>query len=910
MRVINLKCDGLREAIQVSPDKLFFSWNLESEREGVFQSAYQLIVKREEDVLWDTGKVSSEACLYIPYEGKGLAESSRYEWLVRVWDQSGRATDFAASFFETGLLHWGGEWIGYDEPADGKVFDPKKPFYCADDFDKGENDYFLPPAPYLRKEFALERKVKSAKIYISAFGLADVRINGKPVGSERFVPGMSNYTETVYSAAFSVTDLVKEGKNTLSVILADGWYAGYIGLNNREWYGREPRVLVNLVITSEDGEQSTIVTDGTWKAAYGGVREADIMEGEKFDARMEPAGWRENGFDDTGWDRVRTGSEYDLTPQPHPGVGVTVHGVVQPAGIREVKREGGNNPDRQQGCRERRTIRIRFDQYICGVLRLSLRGERGAKVVIRHAETLNEQGELHVTGNRSARSQDEYILSGEGEESFSPRFTYHGFRFAELTMEGKAELIKAEGVRIGTRLLHTTKFHTNREIVNRIYGMVLATERANLFEVPTDCTARDERLGWGNEGNHFLSAMTYINDQYRMIRKWTKDIWDGQRKDGALEAIAPTMMMKDVEGFVGDIQSNHGIYMIYTLYRMYGDTNVIKEYFPQMLKFFDFLERNSDRHIRTSIGCDWLGILEETGYSDEQHGYGDSCPTIVGTAHYVFVVKMMAEMCRALGSREYEEKFENLRREILRTLRNHYIQRDGSLRSKKQGDYLIALACGMFEGREEEAAADFLERKMTEKGYVRWFGGTAITPYMPITLKRLGKTDLVNLFLISERYPGIGYMSKMGYDTIWERWDGVREDGSLHPQAMNAMCHEGYAVIGAYLISGLAGIDTISGGFREILICPGISKEITACSCSYQSVYGEISVDWNLTGDCFEITIKIPCSTNARLILPCTEKGSLKTAEGYVGEAEYGEGTVKAKIRSGRYRIRTTYIPS
>ncbi len=925
MRIINLKCDGIKEPLQVSPEKLCFGWNLESRKEGDGQSAYRLVVKRGEEILWDTGKVISDTCLYVPYRGKQLEESSRYEWQVSTWDMEDREAGTAESFFETGLTRWSGEWIGYDKPVDGKIFDPQKPFYCADDYDKGENDYFLPPAPYLRKEFTVDQEIKDAKIYISAFGLADVRINGKQVSGERFVPGMSNYAETVYSAAYPVTGLLRKGRNTLSAILADGWYAGYISLNNREWYGSKPRVLVNLKIVGKDGDDLTIVTDGTWKASYGGVREADIFEGEKFDANLEPLGWRENGFDDRGWDRAETGSENDLVPEPHPGVGVTEHGRVQPAEMITVDEDSRavsaeiNSADAKSrtfsdGDRGinpgGKRIRIRFDRYICGVLNIKFRGTKGTRIVIRHAETLSEEGELHLRGNRSARNQDEYILRGEGEEEFSPLFTYHGFRYAELTVEGEAEIVKVEGVQIGTRLLHTTKFRTDSETVNHIYDMVLATEKANLFEVPTDCTARDERLGWGAEGNHFLFAMTYMNDQYRMIRKWTKDIWDGQREDGALEATAPTMMMKDVEGFVGDIQSNHGVYMVYALYKMYGDTDAVREYFPKMLRFFEYLDRNSDRNIRAAIGCDWLSILEDTGYSDELHGYGDSCPTILGTAHYAFTVKMMAKMCGALGEREYQEKFESLHRDIINVLRKHYIQRDGSLRYKKQGDYLIALACGMFTPQEEKEALAFLERKMTEKGYVRWFGGTAVTPYMPGTLKRLGKTALVNRFFTSESYPSIGYMYKMGYDTIWERWDGVREDGRLHPQAMNAMCHEGYAVVGAYLVSGLAGIDTLSGGFKKILIYPGVSEEIRECSCSYESVYGEITADWKWSGETFDITFQIPCNTTARIILPCTEKGSLEVLQGTVGEVSYSEGEVSAKAVSGRYRLRTKFTGS
>ena len=890
MRVMNLKCDGRKEPLQVSPEKICFSWNLESSKEGDKQTAYRLIVKKENEIFWDTGKIESENCLYIPYQGKELKESSRYEWLVKAWDREGLETDYEQSYFETGIRVWNGEWIGYDKPVDGKEFDPKIPFYCSDDYADGKNTYFLPPPPYLRKEFTQEQEIKTAKIYISAFGLTEVRINGKKITEERFVPGLSNYAETVYSRAWDVTQLVQKGRNTISAILADGWYAGYIGLNNREWYGSKPRVLIHLQITGVDGTVHTIVTDGTWKCAYGGLREADIFEGEKFDASKEPVGWRQNGFDDTDWDCVETGSEYDIFPVPHPGFSVVEHKRVAPA---ETTAVGDGK------------VRVRFAEYICGVLNLIVKGQKGSRIVIRHAETLDDRGELHLRGNRSARNQDEYVLAGKGEETFAPAFTYHGFRYAEIMIYGTVEILHIEGVQLGTQLIHTTKFHADQEVVNHVYQMCLATEKANLFEVPTDCTARDERLGWGNEGNHFLFAMTYLNDQYLSIRKWAKDIWDGQREDGALEAVAPTMMMKDVEGFVGDIQSNHGVYMVYALYKMYGDVDAIREYFPKMLKYFAYLERNSDRNIRTAIGCDWLSILEETGYSDEQHGYGESAPTILGSAHYVFTVQMMAEMCRAIKEWHYAEKFEKLLEDIRRTLRKHYVQRDGSLRYKKQGDYLIALACGMFEKDQEEAALAFLEQKMTQKGYVRWFGGTATTPYLLPTLRRLGKTALANQFLISDRYPSIGYMWKMGYDTIWERWDSIREDGSLHPQAMNALCHEGYAVVGAYLVFGLAGIDTLSGGFKNILICPGVSKEIRECHCSYESVYGEISIDWKWSGEIFDVILKIPCNTSAKLVLPCAEVGSFHAIEGNAMDVVYEKGKVTAKTLSGQYHFHT-----
>lgn len=889
MRVVNLKCNGETFPNQVTGEKLFFNWNLEEDSCGAHQTAYEILVKEKDTVLWNSGRVESMDCLYIPYTGAALKASTEYIWQVRVWDNKGKATDFAEGRFETGTDRWTAEWIGYDKPVDGKVFDPTIPFYCADEFDQGKNQLFLPPPPYLRKEFEVQKSVERAKLYVSAFGLVDVQINGREVSDNRFIPGLSNYAETVYSMAFDVGEFIQTGANTLSVVLADGWYAGYIGLSNREWYGSTPRAMIQLELWDEDGRQK-VVSDASWKAAYGGLREADIFQGEKLDALKEPTGWRENGFDDSGWEFVETGAEYEIWPTPHPGVPIVIHEQVLPAKMMLLK------PN---------VYRVCFDKYICGVLRITVKGEQGSSIVIRHAEILDEEGALLLDGNRSARAQDEYILQGCGEEEFSPIFTYHGFRYADIQLTGQVELVEVQGLPISSALLEPTQFTCDNEVINHVFEMVQATERANLFDTPTDCCARDERLGWGLEGNHFLFAMTYMNDQYRMIRKWAKDIWDGQRENGALEAIAPTMIMKDVEPFVGDLQSNHGVYMVYALYKMYGDLQTAKEYYPKMEKFFEFLDRSSDRNIRYATSCDWVGIFESTEHSDVNHGYGECSPIVIGTAHYALTAYMMYEISVGLGETEKAEKYKALHESILYSFRRLFIERDGTLRYKTQGDYLMALACGGFPEEHREKAFQYLEKKLTKDGYVRWFGGTPTTPYLLKVLKEYGRDDLVNQFLSSKRYPSIGYMYKKGFDTIWERWDGLWEDGSLHPQPMNAFCHIGYSVVGAHIVSGLAGIDTISGGFRRIWICPGPTKEVTKCHAAYHSTYGVIETAWEWKENEFRIAVKIPAGTTAKVTLPCTGKSSLTGLPEETEQVEYEKNKVSFEIASGRYSFQT-----
>lgn len=891
MEVVRLKCNARSCPVQVEYQKeIWFSWNLTLDKNNRRQTAYQIRVYDGEEILWDSDKILSDRNVRVRYEGVKLKADHGYEWNVRVWNEENCVSGWSAKHrFETGLAQsdWKAQWIGYDAAEKDEERSEKK-FYCADDFMNGTNEYYLPPAPYLRKEIYIKKTVRRAKMYLSAFGLVKTWLNGKAVRHQEFTPGLSDYRKTVYSRAYDVTEYLRKGDNAVGIILADGWYAGYMGLSDREWYGSKPRAMMQIELIYEDGERDRICTDETWKAGYGGLLEADIFQGCMRDARKEPEGWTYPDFDDSDWENVETGSEYQLCPIPHPAPAVTEHDHV---GVKKIW-------ETSSGC-----WMVEFYNYICGVTEIRLKGTRGSSVSIRHAEILNSEGELHLAGNRSARCKDTYILSGEGEEVFRPQFTYHGFRFARIKISGEVELLNIEGIQLGTAIEEPAYFRCSNEVTNGVYRLVRNTEKANLFEIPTDCTARDERLGWGMEGNLFLYMMAQLGNQETIAEKWNRDIWDGQREDGALEAVAPSMLMKDIEPFVGDLQSHHGIYMVYTLYKIYGNLEIVREKLPAIRKYFDFMEKNSDRYIRYAVGCDWLGILEATDHSDVCHGYGESSQILLGTAYYAIVTQMAAEMCCAVGEDEDLRYYESLYEKIRKAFRDVFIQRDGTIRNGRQGDYLIALCAGMIPEENAAYAMDILAEKMMLSGYIRWFGGTATTPYLLHTLKKYGRMDLANRFLISDTYPGIGYMIRKGSDTIWERWDAVYEDGSLHPQPMNAISHEGYASIGGYLVSGLAGIEPLEAGFRKILIAPGITEKIKQVQARYMSVKGEIYAESIWEGGVFTQKCMIPANASARIELPCS------------GEIEFLEGTAESwimdgnraiiEVGSGYYEIRT-----
>lgn len=887
-----LKCCAQTFPIQIDVSRPAFSWKIISDGEyGIRQKSYRIIVRKESgEDCWDSGKIDSDETLQVIYEGRELEPDTRYIWEVTAWTDPSDVL-IGKSWFETGLMkkQWKAKWIGYDALQQGmRPFDKNVPFYCADDFEQGENEYYLPPAPYLRREFEITGSVSRAKIYISALGIADVKINGREITEEKFIPGTANYDNTVWSKSYDVTEHIRSGTNAIGVILADGWFAGYVGLHNREWYGSKPRVMIQLVLTMEDGSREIITSDEKWRAHYGAVLEADIFQGECYDATKELTGYSEHGFDDCEWKPVETGSEHELIPEAHPGIPMVEYEAFEAGQI--IRK----NED---------TVLVDLGKLISGVLRITVCAKPNAKIQIRHAEILKPDGSLHLAGNRSARAMDTYICNGNGVEIFKPRFTYHGFRYAEITGIRGAELLKAEGIPIGSELPDRTEFESSDVTLNKVFMACRDTMLCNLMDNPTDVCARDERLGWGMEGDHAAASTAMLGNMELFIRKWNRDIWSSQHEDGSLEPIAPPLMMKDIEQFIGDLQTNHGIRMIYTLYKVYGDKEIVREYYPSMEKFFRYLENNSDRYIRFGTTGDWLGLWEKTDHSDVNHGYGDCSPGIVGTTHYANIIRMMIEMSEGIGKENEAEKYRGLYQKVKKAFAQNFIQRDGTIRFGKQGEYVLALAAGMVPKEYEQLEAEELKRKLTEKGRVFWKGGTPSTPYFLDTLKRYGYTEEAVEFLTSGEFPSIGYMIDKGPGTIWERWDGIWEDGSLHPQVMNAMCHIGLTVVDEYLVTGLAGITPLKPGYHQFEVAPALSEKLEEVKTVYQSKSGTIKVHWTNKEKSFRIQVVVPPNTEAIFKLPCRKGTVPKTNKGEIENILYGEKQCSFCVKSGEYDI-------
>ena len=891
MKAVALRCDHKVNPVGIGGPRPLLGWFVEAEGYGRTPGGAQVQVSScagdwESALLWDSGRLEG-AVNGVPYGGPAIPSNARVFWRVRLWDEAGEPGEWSeTACWRQGIAvsDWQAQWIGWDEGRD--AYDPTVPYYCADDFEKGENHPFLPKPALLRHEFHADAQVESAVLYVSAFGLTDVWINGEKATTGHMIPGNCDYRKRVYCFGYEVASLLHSGANAISAVLADGWYAGYIGLNPRGWWGNKPRLSAQMHITYKDGREQVVTTDGGWRGCVGPWLYADIMHGAGYDATLEPAGWREAGYDDTNWHPVETGAEYDHVPEAHPGVPIVAHERIRPASIKSLNSN---------------EIIVDFGKCFSGVIRVRVKGRRGARLDLYHAEELERDGsELHYFGNRSAEAHDVYILAGEGEETFQPEFTYHGFRYAHVCGLEEVELLGIEGVAISSALPDPTELVSDNQTVNDIIWMLRNTEQSNLYDMPTDVCARDERLGWGGDGQFFMHTAATLNNSALFLRKWLRDALDGQTEDGGFWAIAPAVMMKDIAPFVGDLQSNIAVHCAWMLTRLYRDMEPVREAYPALERYFGFMVNGSDRLLRFATGHDWLD-LGHGGHTDYDHGYGVCDPTLLGTAWFARQAQMMADISDALGEAERADYYRAMYGKIRAAFRTFFLGRNLLLRGATQAGYLLAAAFGLIEGDELSTARKWVLEDMRARGGISW--GTSAAAMALQGLCALGLEGEAAAFIRSREYPSFGYMLTHGATAVWERWDSIYE-GKFHPHQMNAFDHIGLGAAGAWLLERLAGIASEADGYRRVRLEPLFDRRIGGMRAVYRSAWGPVEAEWHIEPEGVRYRAALPAGTEATLILPC-ERNEIRVASGEGGilDCHSADGRLTMRLGSGRYEF-------
>jgi alpha-L-rhamnosidase len=859
------------------------SWRLEASGRGVTQSAWQIEVaagaddlRRGRNLVWESGRVAGTQSLLVPYSGSKLRSETRYWWRVRVWDQDGRATPWSdPSWWEMGLLDpqdWSARWIEPGFPGDT-----------------------MPalPAPMLRGAFTLDAPVARARLYITSHGLHEPWLNGRRVGDRLFTPGWTSYRHRLQVETYDVTAMLRRGPNVLGAVLGDGWYRSRLGwVSSRNIYGSRLALLAQLVITYRDGRTVTVGTDTTWRAATGPILASTIYDGERYDARLERDGWSTPGFDAKDWTPVR------------PGAADSAARLVAPVGP-PVRRTGELTPVRIFRTPAGRTV-ADLGQNMVGWVRLRVRGPAGTTVTLRHAEVLDSAGEFYTANLRDAQAMVQYTLKGGGDEVFEPHFTFMGFRYVAVEgYPGEVAPAAITGIVIHSDMARTGRFDVSDSLLTQLQSNITWGQRGNFLDVPTDTPARDERLGWTGDAQAFSPTAAFNFRVDGFFSKWLADLAADQRADGAVPWVVPDVVSRAGAAGWGDVAT----IAPWQMYLAYGDTGFLARQFDSMRRWVDFIRgRAGDDLIWSEDPAfgDWLAFNSTS--ADYPGATTDK--DLLGTAFFAHSADLVARAAVVLGrdaqAQEYRELFERIRAAYQR----EYLTGTGRLASNTQTAYALTLAFGL----APDALRTGLGRRLADD--VQRFGhlttGFLGTPHLLFALSGTGHLDQAYRLLLRKQYPSWLYPVTRGATTVWERWDGVRPDGSFQDTSMNSFNHYAYGAVGEWMYRVLAGLnlDPAEPGYRHVIVAPHPGGGLAHARAELETGYGPAASGWRVAGDTMEVTAVIPPNARGTVRLPgarlgdVTEGGVAVRAVPGVRTAVQDGDLVALEVGSGRYVFR------
>ncbi len=830
------------------------SWELQSDERGVFQTAYEIAVSDNQKDLesntgnvWQTGKVNSHSSYGIVFAGRPLKSFLRYFWKVRIWDGQGQSSKWSSvGWFETAMMNrsdWEARWIGSPSPL---------PVH-EEDF------YKTNPAPLLRKEFNFQKKASSARLYISGLGYYEARLNGEKIGDAVLDPGWTQYDRQVLYSTYDVTRQIQKGINTLGIILGNGWYnplpLNIFGFNLRNTLTiGKPCVKAQLRIVFSDGSIKTFGTDSTWKTCDGPILKNNVYTGEMYDARMEQENWDKSGFSDTEWTpcSVLPGPYGMLSAQIQPPIRITR--VLKAKNIYELK------PG---------TFIVDFGQNFAGTVRLRVQGAAGTVVTIRCGEDIHTDGSLNYFTNLVAQLKDiwnanpgkgaprppvstlTYILKGNGREVYTPRFTFHSFRYVELTgFPGRPDSNTLEGLRMNADLKENGSFECSNEMFNEVQKMVQWTFLSNVFSIQSDCPGR-EKFGYGADIVTTAEAFCYNFDMSNFYRKTIQDFVNDVRPNGGMPEIAPSIGIANES--MGGKTGSPGWQLAFpfglkVLYDYYGDREIVEKYYDVLKKQVEFMDSVTPDHI------------VERDISD--HESIDPKPiALSATAFYYDHVKILSEFAHLLNKSEDADKFDRMAGEIKSAFLNKFLrQGTGIFDSGTQAAQLIPLYYDLVPDSEKNAAMNhlLLEIYGRHKGHLST--GIFGTKFLFEVFRRENRSDVSYSVANQRNYPGYANMLAHGATTLYESWK--------YPDTVNSQNHPMFGSISEWFFKSILGINAAAPGFSRFEIKPQPAGDLTWAKGHYDALAGTIRCNWEIVGTRFTLHATVPANTNATIYVP------------------------------------------
>jgi alpha-L-rhamnosidase len=861
--VAELRTEYATNPVGIDVARPRLSWQLRSSDRGVVQTAYEIqvgtdsvAVARGKALVWDSRRVSSDASVQVDYGGPSLRSATRYWWRVRVWDGANRETVWSApAFWESGFFspsEWSARWI---EPGLQEV------------------DSISNPAPLLRRAFAVRRPIRGARLYITSHGLYQASINGKPVSDAVFTPGWTSYNKRLQYQTYDVTPLLRSGDNAIGVMLGDGWYRGRIGFSRqRNVYGHRLGLLAQLRVLYTDGREETITTDSAWRASTGAVRSSDIYDGETYDARLEHGGWNTPGFNDGEWQSVRVGdAPTNVLVAP---VSPPVRRIQEIVPVTVLHTPAGQ------------TV---FDmgQNMVGWVRLRVRGPAGTTVTLHHAEVLDKEGNVYVQNLRAAAQTDRYTLKGGGEEVFEPHFTFHGFRYVWVDgYPGEPTKESVAGIVLHSDMARTGEFDTSNPLLNQLQHNIQWGQYGNFVDVPTDCPQRDERLGWTGDAQVFSRTAAFNMDVAGFFTKWLRDMAADQHAAGSVPHVLPNVLGGDSLHNAGSAGWADAVTVIpWNMYVAYGDKRLLAEQYPSMRAWVEFERRRAGSTFiwnRDSHYGDWLA------YATTRADYPGATTgkDLIATAYFAHSTDLLARSAAVIGRDDDARAYRDLFDKIRGAFQREFVTSTGRVGESTQTAYVLALAFDLLPDSLRANAASRLAADVRSHGNHLTTGFLG-TPELNHVLSRTGHTDVAYSLLLQETYPSWLYPVKHGATTIWERWDGLKPDGSFQDPGMNSFNHYAYGAIGDWMYRVVAGLDLDPAhpGYKHFVVAPQPGGGLTHAAARVITQYGPAASSWDLRDGHLVVHAVVPPNTSASVRLPGAVLTAVREGNAAVGEA-------------------------
>ncbi|MGN1024043.1 MAG: family 78 glycoside hydrolase catalytic domain [Lachnospiraceae bacterium] len=925
MIIIKQRVNHLENPFGIGTARPEFSWALKADEQGVFQTSYRLVVKNGEQILWDSGEVSSAETSGIRYAGEDLTSATTYTWEISVTAKAadGRTlrAENAGNTFTTGILDpalWKAKWIETERETDPDA---------------------VKPVRYLRRTFLIKKKVRRALLFDTAHGIYAAAINGRDVTEDLFAPGFTSYYTRLQYQMTDITDLLQDGTNVWSVEVADGWWRGTTGGDIRNNFGTKTAYFGQILLNYADGTSEWVITDRNFKIASGGLLSSDMKMGDIFDAGKEPVGWQEADFDDAAWEKVPEAEG------PHYGTKMLIARESQP--VRRHEALTGRLFTDASGDRV-----IDFGQNIAGQVSLTFRGlSRGQNVTLEFGEDFkdgsffseNVSHDTPIPGLKRFQQID-YISAGAPVEHYTQRFSVFGFQY--LRIRGDAGTLQAGDVTafaVYTDFPQTGSFHCSNELVNRLVQNSFWSQKGNYLDVPTDCPTR-ERSPWTGDAQIYAKTAGWFGDVLPFYKKWLQDVAAEQCENGKILNIAPNCMMPhDAEqikksrqqmealaaqakehpelvqdpqaAIMANIYADDGAYVIdgscgwgdvaviapWVMYERYGDVSLLRNQYDCAKRWVDYEMANAKVHNTHRNDAPWYApeAGDDGDYVwDTRYQWGEwlepDVPNAVNagpdafyrpdpevpTAYMAYSSRLLARMAGILQKEEDAKRYSAFSARVTSVYNRYFVSDCGVIKKGRQAPHVRALAFHLVEGETRAAVASYLNTLLVDNGY-HLNTGFLSTPALLNVLSDTGYTDTAYRVLLQEDFPGWLLNVKLGATTIPESWDAKLR----HKDSMN---HYAYGAVCDFLFSTCCGIrwEEAHPGFRRFAITPRPGRALSSASAVYDSENGRIESSWRRQGSNIHYRFVIPCNTMADVTLQGGTKVTLSSGVYELEEAE------------------------